>query len=200
MAEFSIIIPTLGRNTLKRALDSIYSQSSDEDEVQLVFDGADSYNRSVEPLKDFGDLPIKSCCETVPELSGCPGATQRNWAIDAKITRGTHILWLGDDDVYRSGALDRVRYWCDRYPDKCLMFKMYTFWHTIVWGDEPELREGNVSDHIFVAPNIPANLGRYTNRYAGDFDFIRETVYNFGGESEVIWVPEIIVQCRPEGE
>lgn len=68
----------------------------------------------------------------------------------------------------------------------------------ILW-QEPTLKEGNVDSLMFVVPNDASRLGRWGNRYAGDYDFIASTAALYPAGS-VIWCPEIVAVWRPGEE
>lgn len=209
--KLSIIIPTLGRPTLAQTLKSLEGQIEEGDEVIIVCDGEEAHDKMLNVRWTF-DFRVLDCIRhTREEYELCPGATQRNAVLDEGLASGDLLLFIGDDDIYREGALRSVREQASEHPDCPLMFRMITFWGDVIWrpspndagngrvGREGKFHEGGISDHIFVAPNVPELLGRYTNRYAGDYDYISSTNDKMGPAGrKLIWCPEIIVHSRPD--
>ena len=201
MIRLSVIIPTLGRPTLGRMLESVQPQMGPEDEIVLLCDGPEVFDR----LHRLQSLPRFWVWHrpTVDELRQGPGNTQRNSCLDQHLAEGDYLLWGQDDDIYLPGALDAVRAAAEKHPGRPLMFRMHAWWGETLWrpslGMYPDelLRVGNVSDQMFIAPNIPEKLGRFTNSYEGDFAFISETVKLHGGPWSLVWRPEVIARCRP---
>ena len=132
--------------------------------------------------------------------SGDAGDTPRNQTMHR--ARGTHLLFIDDDDVYVPDALARVRRFADENPGRIGLFKMKHVVGTTHWR-ERAVYYGNVSTQTFCVPNIPGKLGRwhYTERpdrdepYAGDYSFLKETIELQG---EPIFVDEVTVLVRPE--
>ena len=195
--NLSIIIPTLGRDTLLRTWESIYPQLEDGDRVWMIADGMPAYTKCRQ-IHGYRHEPVVVCCETQPEMAKQPGGSQRNAFLNCGGRYGgDYLLWIDDDDVYLPGALAVIRGALAVNPGVPHLFRMKQPWG-LVWADGSEglLIEGNVGTPMIVAPNIPEKLGRFGNRYEGDFDFIQQTVSLHGGE--VIWRPEVIVECRPK--
>ena len=117
--------------------------------------------------------------------------------------RGTHLAFMDDDDVYRPGALEKMRRFARDNPGRIGLFKMQHPVGTTHWRDgEPVLRYANVSTQNFLIPNLPGRLGRWTDRpprpgggvYDGDYAFIARTVELQG---EPLFVDEVTVLARP---
>ena len=126
--------------------------------------------------------------------SGDAGDTPRNDAMPR--ARGTHLLFMDDDDVYVPDALAKMRRFADSNPGRIGIFKLEYVVGNRRWV-EPELRFKNVSTQTFLVPNVPGKLGRWERkgRIAGDFVFIEETARLQG---EPIFVDEVTVLARPE--
>lgn len=117
--------------------------------------------------------------------------------------RGSHLAFMDDDDVYRPGALEKMRRFARDHPGRIGIFKMQHPVGTTHWRDgEPVLRYANVSTQNFLIPNLPGRLGRWTDRpprpgggvYDGDYAFIARTVELQG---EPLFVDEVTVLARP---
>jgi glycosyltransferase involved in cell wall biosynthesis len=117
--------------------------------------------------------------------------------------RGSHLAFMDDDDVYRPGALEKMRRFARDNPGRIGIFKMQHPVGTTHWRDgEPVLRYANVSTQNFLIPNLTGRLGRWTDRpprpgggvYDGDYAFIARTVELQG---EPLFVDEVTVLARP---
>jgi hypothetical protein len=123
--------------------------------------------------------------------------------------RGSHLMFLDDDDLYLPGAFDAVRAGVAQDPSRMHMFKMrYPPRHYIfpslddgdgsgpyeIWV-KPEIAPGNVSTQIVVVPRVYEKLGTWSARYEGDLDFITSTSKLMG---EPIWHTDVIALIRPE--
>jgi glycosyltransferase involved in cell wall biosynthesis len=130
----------------------------------------------------------------VRDASGDAGDTPRNDAMPR--ARGSHLLFIDDDDVYVAGAFARMRRFAEENPGRIGIFKLEYVVRTRRWVD-PVLRYKNVSTQTFLVPNVPGKLGRWkaTDRVAGDFAFIEETASLQG---EPLFVDEVTVLARPE--
>jgi hypothetical protein len=136
----------------------------------------------------------------VRDDSGDAGDTPRNQTMHR--AKGTHLLFIDDDDVYVRDALARLRRFADEHPGRIGLFKMKHVVGTTHWRDR-EVYHGNVSTQTFCVPNVPGKLGRWhrterPNRdepYIGDYVFLKETIELQG---EPIFVDEVTVLVRPE--
>ena len=162
--SFSVIVPTCGRRTLGRTLESIHSQMVPGDE-----------------------LLVDANCD--------PWGDHARERMMAKAT-GTWLLFMDDDDVYASGALDLVRTAIEPERHAMHIFRMayQDLGGRTLWTDR-EIHYGNVGTPMVVVPNIPAKLGRWSefNHYGGDFDFIQSTAR----QMPVEWHEDVIAIVRP---
>jgi hypothetical protein len=101
-----------------------------------------------------------------------------------------------DDDVFTVGAFEAIHAAVDGLPEpRPVMFRFVTPWREVLW-DKRRILESRTGGHQFVCPNDHKQLGQWTDRYEGDYDFIRNTV-DFYGDDAVIWKEDIIAVCRP---
>ena len=161
---FSVIVPTKGRPSIHRTLESIVPQLEHGDEVIVVRDS-----------------------------TGDSGDTARNDGMSR--ARGTHLLFMDDDDVYVPGAFAKMRRFADENPGRIGIFRMEYTTGPKRWR-VPELKNRNVSTQIFLVPNVPGKLGVWEHRGTvhGDYTFIDETARLQG---EPIFVDEVTVRVRP---
>jgi glycosyltransferase involved in cell wall biosynthesis len=190
MAEItlSLILPTIARPRLARALLSLRTQDWQVgDEVLLVGDGEHPAARSL-----WDQLGLPGRYLELPGPSANWGHTPRNLAMP--LARGSHLLFLDDDDTLTPGAIASIREALGSEPERPHLFRMRYADGRLLW-QKKEVVEGNVSTQMIVAPNIPHKLGRWGNRYAGDFDFVASTVKLIG---EPIWREEVTCNVRPK--
>ena len=186
----SIIIPTCGRSSLARTLASIATQLKDGDQVVVVGDGDQPKAWDICQASDVARLTYD---ETAPTHRH--GGTQRQYGM--QIATGDALLFMDDDDIYVPGALDLVREGLTQRPDCLLLFRFLDKHGGLIWRD-PVIRETNVGTPCFVVPNRREWLGTWTERYEGDYDFIRSTVDRWpGGDDGVVWVADLLADCRP---
>jgi len=189
MVSLSVIIPTCGRTTLERTLRSILMAGiRSEDEVLVVGDGPQPVAQAIVRRWKYR-LPI-SYLET-PQTR-CAGHVQRNEAV--QIAKGSHLISIDDDDTYRPHALRTVRKAAAEAPDRFLIFRMQSHTPRHPWGTLWNYKGaslGNVGTPMMVAPNVPAKLGKWGNRYAGDFDFLESTLAYY--PEGPVWIEDVIV-------
>jgi glycosyltransferase involved in cell wall biosynthesis len=183
--RFSVIVATIGRDTLPRALRSLASQPLSHGDEVLVVGASDRVNRLA---TTFGYTYIH--CKP----GGDYGAAERTLGME--YARGTHLAFLDDDDVYLPGAFNAMRQVAVEHPASPIMFRMIDPNGALLWMD-PEIRMGNHGTPQFVPPNYPTKLGKWTSRYEGDFDFCTSTLALYPPNS-LIWSTAIIYACRPK--
>jgi glycosyltransferase involved in cell wall biosynthesis len=154
----------------------------------------DSIASQLEP----GDEIIVVCNQ-----DGDFGNAARNSGIER--ARGSHLVFLDDDDEYLPGAFSRMRKAAAEHPDRVILFPQ----HREVYGDTPPSTVGSVF------PNVPGKVGRFeppdpalirplrpgeTTEYLttrwGDWEFKRSTLELLGEEPVHVPVPTYVL--RPE--
>ena len=126
--------------------------------------------------------------------SGDLGDTPRNQTMHR--ARGTHLLFMDDDDQYERGALATIRRFAEEHPGRIGIFRMRYLDGRVLWR-RPELEYRNVSTQLFVVPNVPGKLARWERRghVIGDYVFLTETAKLQG---EPIFREEIIAHVRSD--
>jgi hypothetical protein len=186
--RFSIIVPTCGRRSLARTLQSIADQAlAAGDEVLLVTDG---------PQPSAADLFARSGlpggCLQAPQ-SRDYGGTQRNRGMDE--AAGDYLLFMDDDDIFTPQAFATIRAILRERPDRPHLFRMrYAADGRLLWA-RPELRPGNVSTQMMVYPNRP-DLLRWDSKHGHDFRFIFNNQALWPPDS-LVWRDEVIAVIRP---
>jgi len=182
--RLSIILATLGRDSLGFAASCVATQMRLTDE--LIVAGGGDYARRVAATvgASWIDLPP----------GGDWGHRERTSAMG--LARGTHLLFVDDDDAVLPGALEYVRAALEANPDLPHIFRMLNVDGRLL----PVLRvvqEGNLGTPQMVAPNVPAKLGQWGTRYEGDFDYITSTLAHY--PTGPIWHDTVIYGCREHG-
>jgi hypothetical protein len=185
----SIFTPTLGRSSLLQLAKDLLPQLGDRDEWILVGDAPSPAIR--ETVAAFGRDNVRYFEMEPIRRWGYP---QREYAISK--AKGTHIWGVDDDDRVAPWALATIRSKIMQHPGRPFMFRVIYIGGIPIWRDgDPKLREGNVANQNFVAPNVPGRLGQWGRRYCGDFDFIASTSVHYpeeGGKS-IVWCPEVVL-------
>ncbi len=178
--RLSVIIPTVGRDTLLAAIES----ARDADEIVVVLDTAGAPGR-LPLLPDWAHLTIGEVTD------GDHGYGARTEGM--RLATGTHLAFLDDDDVYLPDAIPLFRTFASGTP---VIFKMDDPTHGILWR-EPFLRYANVGTPMILVPNDPDRLGvweAHENGCGGDFTFLRGCVEKMG---DPIWREELVAKVRP---
>lgn len=195
---FTVVIPTIGRPTLARTLESIRSQLTPADVEILV-------------VVDTHTHLSHEAWQTIRGYTGFFNA--RYWEVDAghhdwgspqlqagyAAAEGEWILNIGDDDVYEPFAFETIKRAVESVVEPVpLMFR--TVLHpapqrgntvpVVLWA-QPELVDKGITGQCFVIPNDQARIGRWD--ILVDFGFITDTVRLWDGRVE--WRTEIISQC-----
>jgi hypothetical protein len=85
-------------------------------------------------------------------------------------------MFIDDDDTHTDHALNIVRTSTERQPGLVHLFAMrYQQNRRTLYPDWP-LQVGKVGTPMMAVPNIPGQLGQWSDRYEGDYDFIAETM------------------------
>ena len=189
----SVIIPTIGRPTLKRTLDSIRGQEIvDGDEVLVVQDGPSDL--ATWAMVKASGLPARYLA--TGKRAADFGGTPRNHGMTE--ARGDYLAFMDDDDVYRPGAFDAIRAAATRHPGRPLMFRMERpGWDSTLWASQI-VRYANVSTPMFVVPNRSNQLGSWGCYRAADFGFIASTL-ELWPPGSLIWEPFILATVRQQG-
>jgi len=179
----SVIIPTIGRRSLRQATLS----ARQADELVIVVDKAAAETKELE----VADHPA---VKVISVVGGDHGYTAR--AAGMAAATSTHLAFLDDDDVYVEGAIDLMR---EVATDRPVIFRMAHPEFGMLWR-VPELRFGNVGTPMFLVPNDPEKLGEWTphaptlDQPGGDFTFIAGCCAAMG---EPEWREDLIALVRP---
>lgn len=198
LPTIAAIIPTPGQGRpLKRCLTSIAPQLAAGDEVWVIgdtYDAPDGLPEVARLVADYGPQ-----FQYVPFNGGqhSYGHFEINHGI--ALATADYLTFNDDDDVYVPDAFETIRAVAGALVEpRPLMFKFFPQFRLVLW-QEPEIKQDWIGGHNIVAPNIKDRLGAWTDRYQGDYDFIRSTVDLWPNkDADVVWRPELIAVARPE--
>lgn len=174
----SVIVPTLGRPTLQRTVDS----ATWADEIIVVYDA---------PTPPSDHVVGENVSVHAIGPTGTWGAEQRQLGI-SKAT-GTHIAFMDDDDVYAPGVGRTIRDALSARPHRVHIFRMLD--GETAYGGYGCVVVGAISTQMFIVPN-DGQIGVWSKRYAGDFDFISSTLALRGGRPR--FHDTVIALLRPK--
>lgn len=201
MTTLSIIIPTQGRETLERCLKSCIDAGLKIDDEVLVI--GDTHGALLNDIPTMMHAAFRGAGFYIPNdwyfpfdaFHHCWGHCQLGHGIEK--ARGDYILCQDDDDVYEDGAFDRIRSAIDSLKQpRPLLFRFQSWWGPVFWDAPGRAAENHIGGHCAVFPN-DERLGRFTCRYQGDYDYIRSTLDNWGGDDQAVWVDDVIAIARP---
>lgn len=189
---FSIIVPTPDGGTLPLLRDSLQGQLREGDEVLII---GDTFDRDLDELATV----VRSWGWRYEEHDAGYmgwGHPQINYGME--IATGDYLLFQDDDDLYMPDALLNIRRAVRHLdPPRPLLFKFKAmrFGGMTFWREQGRVEEGWIGGHCLVVPNVKEKLGKWTDRYEGDFDFIRDTL-KLWEPLEPVWRQEVIVLAR----
>lgn len=200
MGRLSIIVPTIGRPTLRATLGSIADQWDGEQVIVLTERG---HGETAEVFRDL-DPGIKINAEPawmlvqLPEGPGCWGHDLRNFALNGGLVRGSHVATIDDDDIYVDGALAAM---AEAVADDAPVAVFKARWGAghpangvVLWSDQ-RVAKGNVATPMIVARRSEA---RYGLDYFGDYQYAVELLLEFPPhEHEWVWDERVICEVRP---
>lgn len=192
--SISFLVPTHREDRpLSRALDSIVFQLHPDDEVLVIGDTLDGPLPGVERLvarygSQFKYLPFNAGRHTY-------GHDQLNYGLSE--AQGDYLHVSDDDDVWTPIAGEAMRRAISDYSDSPHLFRFRAHFGLVFWDQYGVIRRDHIGGHCLLAPNVPGKIGRWGEAYAGDFEYLRETIDLHGGDSSVVWHEDLVVIARP---
>lgn len=195
----SLIIPTAGRASLRRTLESAAPQVLPGDECIVVGDVLD------------GPLPqTEAICRDFPWVRYIEHAGEAHtWGHEQMAAgigqaRGDWLFGNDDDDVWTPDAFAAIREaiaYAERPRPLLFRFKPYftddlLIWHTpgMEW-----VKQGHIGGHCLVQPgHAHGKVGAYGGaRYEADYDWVVATLKNWE-PIEPLWCDHVIAVQRPK--
>jgi len=171
MIKLSIIVPTHDGDGLDTLFASLEGQLRDGDEVLIVGDTCDG------ELDNVYSKVSQAGFRYIAYNSGhhCYGHCQINYGITQ--ATGEYLVFIDDDDCFPDGAIETIRSAASAQSiPRPLMFKFWSRRHGRTLPPGHYVQESAIGGHAMVVPNIPDKLGRWGERYAGDYDWIVSTL------------------------
>lgn len=192
---FTVVIPTIGRETLVRTLESIRDQRGpDVVEIIVVADAFEMEPSKLDEIRIEAKL-YEARCAGVDAGRHDTGSPQLAYGYEQ--AQGAWIVNLGDDDLYEPYAFTAMRRAIENdVTTRPLMFR--TVLHPaphrgnelpIVLWHRPEIVRGLITGQCFAVPNVPEKLGGWVD----DVTFMSETIEKWDGL--VGWRTEVVSQC-----
>lgn len=186
----TVIVPTVGRETLEALVASIRCQVGPEVcEVLLV---GDTHSGSAHGLRRVPELARAESCRYLPHDGGLHawGHPQRTYG--QSVARGRWLLFSQDDNAYVRGAFEGIlgRLARTTHP---VLFRVDTWQAGLIWRT-PEVLLGNVdADMIAVPNNAHTLLPAWETDYIADWRYIAQLDRAYG----VDWSELCIARGRP---
>jgi glycosyltransferase involved in cell wall biosynthesis len=174
----SIVIPTIGRPTLGNTLASLRGQLHPGDEVIVQFDATSSAGWDHGDRKDYSRAGIAR-------------------DIGAARAKGTHLMFIDDDDAYLPGALDEVRAEITKNPRSLLIFQtLFNRGERVRW-EVPEFAGGQCPTPSVVVPRLMAPLWEPIGDHVHqDLEFAKQCAQGTFPNVPV-WIAQPIAIARP---
>lgn len=190
----SVVIPTVGRETLQMTLDSLSAQPECEGvEVLVVGDTYGGRTPALEQAHIRAELMGFKWLEHDAGLH-CVGQPQRT--AGARAAKAPWVWFSQDDNVAAQDSLAAIELAIDQQPRRRpLFFRMRTHWGAQVWR-QPHLALGNIDADCLVFPRTIAHAVEWGLRYEGDYDAAARALDLSGGD--VAWVDAIVSMARPQ--
>lgn len=192
----SVVIPTVGRESLEHTLASLSHQPESAGVEVLVV--GDTFGGYTHQLTNARTLVESEGCRWFEYDAGahCVGQPQR--------TAGMTVaqapwVWFGqDDDIAAQGSLAAIAeaIAAQSHP-RPLFFKFVAYWRDLIWR-APTLALGNIDANCLVFPRHIAQRVQWGLRYEGDFDAALAAFNLSGGDVE--WVDQVVSIARPDRE
>ena len=174
----TFVVPTIGRPSLARTLDSIELWPGDA----LLLVGEPDLVAPVSRLFIDSRIRFVSC-----KRGNDWGHTERNFA--APHVRTPYVAHIDDDDIYAPGARGSMSDALYKTPNRPVIFKMRYPNGLELWQSQV-LRCGNVGTPMFLLPNDPAKMtGTWAPYVGGDFAFLEGCQWKF---EDYVWRPEVV--------
>lgn len=189
----SVVIPTRDGQDMERCLRSITEQDlMVGDEILVVGDTESGPLSHVQRLVANLGAPFRYLAHAAGYHAW--GHPQRNAGIAS--ATGDFLVFIDDDDAFLPSAFANIRRALSEQAEpKPHLFRFIAFDRRVLWQREA-VEEGHIGGRQFVVPNVPVRLGSWSDRYNGDFDFVRSTL-DLWPEGSLVWRQEVISIARP---
>jgi hypothetical protein len=190
----SVVIPTIGRQTLLDTLESLSAQSESAGvEVLVVADTHGAVNAQLGYVRPAVEAAGYRWLEHDGGLQ-CVGQPQRTFG--AKLASAPWVWFSQDDNIAAEDSLAAIECAIDAQSHpRPLFFRFRSYWNDVIWHDK-HLAPGNIDADCLVFPRHIAQRVEWGLRYEGDYD-AAVRAFNYSG-GDVAWVDEIVSIARPQ--
>lgn len=197
-----IVIPSAGRATLRRTLDSMAPQMGAGDRCLVVGDTLDGPLPQTEAI--VADFPW---CRYLAHAGARHTWGHEQINVGLPLVGGDWVLCQDDDDVFTPDAFAAIRAAIaalDVPRPLLFRFRSYhggrVYWDAHAresWARRGELPEGHIGGHCLVMPNVPGLVGVRGHHYQGDHSWIVDTLRRWH-PLQPVWSEHIIAEARPK--
>jgi glycosyltransferase involved in cell wall biosynthesis len=195
---FTVVVPTQGRKTLVRCLESMLPQHHDSVRPEIII-----VHDTYEVILDYYSTEdIRDLCARYGAKYLSYNAHTSNWGypqlnVGYLAASGDYILNIGDDDIYEKGAfalIQQILSSAEYVHPHMFQAILHPSPHRgnlspVVLWEKPELIRSRVTGQNFACPNRLGRVGFWWD----DFCQMEATINLWHGE--VTWVNKIIAQC-----
>lgn len=200
MATFSVVVGSAGRPQLRTMLDSIRRQKRLAGDQCIVI--VDSFEQGVREdvqalVRSYGEGFIAGAYDSGYHWLG---VEQVNYALQHVPLTGSHVLLLGDDDVFVDGAYERIRPVCDANPGRAVL------WQVVMPHDKntgqrdilprhASIARGTIGGSSIAAPREYVGLHSTRKYVSHDYDWLYAVIDKSG--KDPVWIMDAFVVTRP---
>jgi glycosyltransferase involved in cell wall biosynthesis len=190
-AKLSIIVPTPDGDGLIALFESVLGQLLPADELLVIGDGFWGPLTHVAALCLDAGPPVRYLSHNAGYAAW--GHPQINYGITQ--ASGDYLIFIDDDDQFAPDALATIRQAIGELSaPRPLIFRFYAQRLGRTLPEQHAVIESGIGGHCLVQPNIPDRLGRWEDRYGGDFDFIVSTLAHW--PEGPVWRDDVIAIAR----
>jgi Glycosyl transferase family 2 len=192
----SVVIPTVGRESLEHTLASLRAQPESEGvEVLVVADTFGGYSYLLQNARARVEEEGFRWLECDAGLH-CVGQPQRTFGMQQ--ARAPWVWFSQDDNIAAQDSLAAIETAIDLQPrPRPLFFRFQSYWGDKIWRSQ-DLQLGNIDADCLVFPRHIAQRVEWGLRYEGDFDAAAQA-FNYSG-GDVAWVDDVVAISRPSTE
>ncbi len=201
MATFTVIVGSAGRPQLRTMLESIKRQNRlPGDQCIVIIDSFEQGARddAQELVRSYGEGFIAGAYDAGYHWLG---VEQVNYALQNVSLTGSHVLLLGDDDVFVNGAYEALRPVCDAHPGRAIL------WPVVMPADQNtgerdilphdhEIAPGCIGGSSIAAPVGCVGLHTTERIITHDYEWLTAVLQRTG--EPPIWIDRVLVVTRPE--
>jgi len=131
------------------------------------------------------------------------GVEQINAALMTVCITGSHIITMGDDDVFVDGAYAKLRPLCAANPLQPILYRFLAPWREVLW-DRPRMEMSRISGCCIAAPRqFVGPMDTRTTWPDSDRPFVEHDFFwiqDILAKAPIhpLWLTEILVIARPD--